>query len=259
MTTGHRMGPMIHRLRKRPKKTASNARITREPFGDNPIKMLPIPTFIDDYNHYMGGIDQSNQLRAAFTTHFPRNLKEFFPGMFWAIDLAVYNSYKLHLALNGSGTSKSGKRDPEQHRKWVEELMNLLFQVNSDDFGEEITSKPYPKYKYEEVLKGRKKEGKEAFLKAIHESDMDHISGLNPLRKIGWCFFCPSTSVLRPQKEKKSEFDQCTNVFQLNRTDLIEVHKKEGPKTVRNRGKRTTKWCFSCKKFICESCWSSYH
>jgi hypothetical protein len=46
---------------------------TREPFGEDSIKILPIPTFIDDYNHYIGGIDQSNQLRAAFTTYFPRN------------------------------------------------------------------------------------------------------------------------------------------------------------------------------------------
>jgi hypothetical protein len=57
MTTGHRIGPKIDRLRKRPKKTASNARITREPFSENPIKVLFISIFIDDYNHYIKGID----------------------------------------------------------------------------------------------------------------------------------------------------------------------------------------------------------
>jgi hypothetical protein len=113
MTTGHRIEPKIDRLRKRPKKTASNARITREPFGEAPTKILPIPTFIDDYNHYMGGIDQANQLQAAFTTHFPRNQKEFFPGAFWAINMAISNSYKLHLVINGSKTSSTGKRDPQ--------------------------------------------------------------------------------------------------------------------------------------------------
>jgi hypothetical protein len=82
MTTGHRIEPKIPQIRKRPKKTALNARVTREPFGDLPQKILEIPTFIDDYNHYMGGIDQSNQLRALFTTHFSRNEKEFFPGAF---------------------------------------------------------------------------------------------------------------------------------------------------------------------------------
>jgi hypothetical protein len=82
MTTGHQIEPKIFRMRKRPKKTALNARITREPFRDNSTKILPIPIFIDDYNHYIRGIDQSNQLRAAFTTHFPRNQKEFFLGAF---------------------------------------------------------------------------------------------------------------------------------------------------------------------------------
>jgi hypothetical protein len=47
-------------MRKRSKKIASNAKITREPFGDKPTKILPILTFIDDYNHYIGGVDQSN-------------------------------------------------------------------------------------------------------------------------------------------------------------------------------------------------------
>jgi hypothetical protein len=73
MTTKHQVEPKIDRLRKRPKKTALNAWITRELFGENPIKVLLILTFIDDYNHYIGGIDQANQLRAVFTTYFPRN------------------------------------------------------------------------------------------------------------------------------------------------------------------------------------------
>jgi hypothetical protein len=57
MTTGHRIKPKTFRMRKRPKKTASNARITRKPFRDNSIKILSIPIFINDYNHYIEGID----------------------------------------------------------------------------------------------------------------------------------------------------------------------------------------------------------
>jgi hypothetical protein len=117
MIIGHRIEPKTFRMRKRPKKTASNARITREPFRDNSIKILPIPTFIDDYNHYIERIDQSNQLRASFTTHFVRNQKEFFLKAFWAIDITIYNSYKVYLALNGSKTSSINKRDPRQHRE----------------------------------------------------------------------------------------------------------------------------------------------
>ena len=42
--------------------------------------------------------------------------------------------------------------------------------MNSDDFGEDITLKLYLKYKYQAVLKGPKKDEKEAFLKAINDS-----------------------------------------------------------------------------------------
>jgi hypothetical protein len=57
MTTGHRIELKTLRMRKRLKKTALNTRITREPFKDLSIKILPIPTFIDNYNHYIEGID----------------------------------------------------------------------------------------------------------------------------------------------------------------------------------------------------------
>jgi hypothetical protein len=57
MTTGHRIEPKTFRMRKRPKKTALNTRITRESFRDKPTKILAIPTSINDYNHYIGGID----------------------------------------------------------------------------------------------------------------------------------------------------------------------------------------------------------
>jgi hypothetical protein len=52
------------------KKTALNAKITRKPFRENPTKILSRPTFIDDYNNYIEGLDQSNQLQAFFTTYF---------------------------------------------------------------------------------------------------------------------------------------------------------------------------------------------
>ena len=258
MTTGHRIEPKTFRMRKRPKKTASNAKITREPFGDHPTKILPIPTFIDDYNHYMGGVDQSNQLRAAFTTHFPRNQKEFFPGAFWAIDIAVYNSYKLHLAINGSKTSFSGKRDPRQHREWVEDLVNLLFQVDSDDFGEAIDSKPYPKYIYQPVSKGPKSTRKKAFLEAINRMDSDHIYGLNPSKKKGWCYFCPKKSINSSKEEEPKIFPNRKN-FQLNQTDLIEIQKRQESKIMQIRGKQTRKWCYNCNKFVCQDCWNLYH
>lgn len=41
---------------RRPAKTSTNGRIVRKVFGSDYIKDLHIPRFIDDYNHYMGGV-----------------------------------------------------------------------------------------------------------------------------------------------------------------------------------------------------------
>ncbi len=96
MTTEHRIEDTILRLRKRLKKTASNAAITRKLFRDQLTKILSISLFIDCYNQNMGGVDQANQLRAAFITYFPRNRKEFFSEVFFTINIAVINSYLLY-------------------------------------------------------------------------------------------------------------------------------------------------------------------
>ena len=58
----------ITRLRRRPGKTATNARTSRAVFGEMSIKALDIPAFIDMYNHYMNGVDNTDQLRCYYST-----------------------------------------------------------------------------------------------------------------------------------------------------------------------------------------------
>ncbi len=57
MIIRHRIKDTILRLRKRPKKTASNISITRKSFRDQLTKVLSILLFIDCYNQNMGGVD----------------------------------------------------------------------------------------------------------------------------------------------------------------------------------------------------------
>jgi len=59
----------IEKLRKRPAKTLTNARIARKAFSSEHIKKLEIPLFIDDYNHYIGGVNLANQFRVAYETY----------------------------------------------------------------------------------------------------------------------------------------------------------------------------------------------
>jgi hypothetical protein len=91
MTTGHLPTKEITRDRKRPKKTSTNSSITREVFNRQHRKQLEIPLFIDYYNYYINSIDITNQLRATITIYFSRNEKEFFPRIFWSINIILTN------------------------------------------------------------------------------------------------------------------------------------------------------------------------
>ena len=60
MTTFSNSRKKIKRLRRRPAKTATNARTSRAMFGEEARKELAIPEFIDMYNHYMNGVDNAD-------------------------------------------------------------------------------------------------------------------------------------------------------------------------------------------------------
>lgn len=47
----------VIRPRRRPPKTATNARISRAVFRDKAVKELLIPEFIDIYNYFINGVN----------------------------------------------------------------------------------------------------------------------------------------------------------------------------------------------------------
>ena len=80
--------------RKRPRNTSSNAAGVRQLFGEGEfVKPLSIPSCIDDYNHFMGGIDIADQYRSYYTTQLiaRRNWLPIF--FFWILDTALINSF----------------------------------------------------------------------------------------------------------------------------------------------------------------------
>ncbi|GBB97601.1 hypothetical protein RclHR1_03010004 [Rhizophagus clarus] len=62
----------IERVRRRPRETSTNAAKVRAIFGTLSKKTLPIPVIIDDYNHFMGGVDIADQLRGYYGTQLPK-------------------------------------------------------------------------------------------------------------------------------------------------------------------------------------------
>lgn len=66
MTSFHDFHQTVLRLRKRPKLSSTNGQVVRGVFGQMSRKALLIPTFIDDYNFNMGGVDIIDQLRSNY-------------------------------------------------------------------------------------------------------------------------------------------------------------------------------------------------
>src|SRR5436190_18820724 len=91
LSTVHYPTNVIERLRKRPKKTSINAGIVLKICGSDVTKKLPIPTFIDDYNHQMNRMVVVNQMRASYTPRIvtERNLLLI---LYWSSDTSIVNS-----------------------------------------------------------------------------------------------------------------------------------------------------------------------
>lgn len=82
--------------RKRPAKTFTNRRIVKKVFGNDFIKDLEIPCFIDDYNHYIRGVYLENQYKEVYET-YKTTYRTWWPLFYWLIDVAYINAYRLYI------------------------------------------------------------------------------------------------------------------------------------------------------------------
>jgi hypothetical protein len=67
LSTTHKTGPdqVVIWYRKRLATTSTLTKTAWKAFGSEPEKNLPILKFVNDYNYYMGYVDQADQLRAT--------------------------------------------------------------------------------------------------------------------------------------------------------------------------------------------------
>jgi hypothetical protein len=99
----------------------------------------------------MNSVDIANQLRATATIHFSRNEKEFFPGIFWSIDMILTNYWKIYESLYSPFLFSNNVRLRNIYREFLEVLVELLFCCDSEIYVETVsgtTFKEYLKYSY---------------------------------------------------------------------------------------------------------------
>ena len=62
VTTMHTPDETVSHIRKKPRVNAVNKVNLDRIWGENFARMIKIPKVIDDYNHWMGGVDRNDQL-----------------------------------------------------------------------------------------------------------------------------------------------------------------------------------------------------
>ena len=125
MTTVHTGKEIVERLRRRPATTATNARTSRLLFGDKPVKSLAIPQFIDMYNHFIGGVDQADQLRSYYSTQHRHN-KNWKALWHFLLVTTMTNYFKIAHCTSDNPWGKP--KDHEAYRQFYEAVYLGLFK-----------------------------------------------------------------------------------------------------------------------------------
>jgi len=175
------------------------------------MKELSIPQFIDMYNHFMGGVNEADQLRSYFNTQ-RTHLKSWRPIYHFLLDTTIVNCYKLSTKLIPSYWPKRSA-----HKAFREELVKALF--NS---GERLTKPPSRVATMEE--------------KDIHKAPAEE-HGQEPIRifsKQPSCATCVTArrgSIIEKKAYQKPLMDLSVNTTQKSRNSKQWARRQRPPRT----------------------------
>ena len=122
VSTVHQIGSVIKRMRKRPRKTAANKRHVSKVWGELGKIEIKIPTLIDDYNHWMGGVDVVDQLIAYYHPN-ARCRRTWIPMFLQIVSMVRCNAitvYKDHCTKN--------KQKKLSHKDFTLSMIDVLLK-----------------------------------------------------------------------------------------------------------------------------------
>ena len=95
VSTIHRINSTIERNRRRPRQTANNRNHVRKIWGAAGVKKVSIPLIVDHYNHWMGGVDLSDQ-RIVYCMPDLRCVCNWIPLFIQLLGMIRNNSYLVY-------------------------------------------------------------------------------------------------------------------------------------------------------------------
>eukprot|EP00957_Ditylum_brightwellii_P101329 7721844-Ditylum_brightwellii.AAC.1 len=118
VSTLHKVGEIVEKARKHPRSTIKNKSHVIKIWGDKEKKSIKIPTLIDDYNHWICGIDVIGQ-RIAYYHPNLRCRRNLIPIWIQILSLMRNNAYLVYKDCHDK------KASPHKHftMEWVKLLM----------------------------------------------------------------------------------------------------------------------------------------
>lgn len=225
MTTVHTGLETVKRFRRRPPKSATNARTSRQPFGESTVKKLLIPQFIDHYNHFMNGVDVADQLRSYYTTQ-RTHVKNWKPLWHFLLDTAITNAYQIAHYRLGKPFGESNRKFT--YRAFRMQLMEGLFA-------------------YSIRLKSSLNAAKLLPLVELARPDRASDHTRSKMERIGYCVACQRAG--RKAKERPTRIV----LGELSANSIIGG-------TTRQRGPRVQEGCALCNIHLCDHflCWNEH-
>lgn len=120
VSTLHDGTETVARQRKRPRITVTNRPFVRTVWGDNHVREISIPGVIDDYNHWMLGVDKSDQLIAYYRPAI-RVRRNWMAMMFHGLDILRTNTYIVY-------KNRTEDDRPLDHKGYLVELMDAMLK-----------------------------------------------------------------------------------------------------------------------------------
>ena len=119
VSTLHIPGKNVVRARKRPRVTIKNKNHVSRIWGNESVKKISIPKMIDDYNHWMGGVDLVDQ-RISYYHADLRCYRNWMPMFLQILSIIRNNSFIVHRHL---------KKDKAfSHKKFTYEIIEFLMR-----------------------------------------------------------------------------------------------------------------------------------
>jgi hypothetical protein len=217
------------RRRRKPRQTNTNRAHVEQVWGAQGVTDIEIPAVIDDYNHYMLGVDKADQLIAYYRPDL-RCRRTWMPLMFHVLDCMRTNSY---VACRAKGYRNS-------HKSFTMEWCRALFS----------------RAKAEEIRQTRKQRANERDGNRIHGSvlpaskrrRMSHTKPELPMHQ----YSEPKEDhhpVCLPLEKKPKTCTYCSYMFALEKAA------GGNPDPLR----KSKQFCFACGDFLCKEHFDIFH